>query len=192
MWCCLQHAYMRPLGVISIIIGIDEERGPQLFKVDPAGYYVGYKVGGAVGPSCSRCSAGSCPRLEFACTMVCGLSRQDKGTGCLACDCGDCFTLYIHAVNGLAASLWGMQATSAGQKDQEAENFLEKKFKNNPQYSFDEAVQLAISALQNVISGDFRPAEIEVGVVQNDATRAFRMLADSEVEEHLTAIAERD
>ena len=26
------------------IIGIDEERGPQLFKVDPAGYYVGYKV----------------------------------------------------------------------------------------------------------------------------------------------------
>ena len=24
--------------------GIDVERGPQLFKVDPAGYYVGYKV----------------------------------------------------------------------------------------------------------------------------------------------------
>ena len=42
---------MRPLGVISIIIGIDEERGPQLFKVDPAGYYVGYKVGAAAGPN---------------------------------------------------------------------------------------------------------------------------------------------
>jgi 20S proteasome subunit alpha 1 len=27
-----------------MLIGIDEERGPQLFKVDPAGYYVGYKV----------------------------------------------------------------------------------------------------------------------------------------------------
>lgn len=40
----LQHAYMRPLAVMPIIIGIDEERGPQLFKVDPAGYYVGYKV----------------------------------------------------------------------------------------------------------------------------------------------------
>ena len=24
------------------MIGIDEELGPQLFKVDPAGYYVGY------------------------------------------------------------------------------------------------------------------------------------------------------
>lgn len=37
-----QHAYMRPLGVIPIIIGIDEEVGPQLYKVDPAGYFVGY------------------------------------------------------------------------------------------------------------------------------------------------------
>ena len=54
VWCCLQHAYMRPLGVISIIIGIDEERGPQLFKVDPAGYYVGYKVSAAAGPNCSH------------------------------------------------------------------------------------------------------------------------------------------
>ncbi len=44
----LQHAYMRPLGVIPVILGIDEEKGPQLFKVDPAGYYVGYKVGGRV------------------------------------------------------------------------------------------------------------------------------------------------
>ena len=78
MWRCLQHAYMRPLGVISIIIGIDEERGPQLFKVDPAGYYVGYKVGAAAGPYCGRCSAGSCLRRDFACTKVCGLSRQDK------------------------------------------------------------------------------------------------------------------
>ena len=40
----VQHAYMRPLAVIPILIGIDEERGPQLYKVDPAGYYVGYKV----------------------------------------------------------------------------------------------------------------------------------------------------
>ncbi|EFN51840.1 hypothetical protein CHLNCDRAFT_27583 [Chlorella variabilis] len=39
-----QHAYMRPLGVIPILIAIDEERGPQLFKVDPAGYFVGYKA----------------------------------------------------------------------------------------------------------------------------------------------------
>jgi len=39
-----QHAYMRPLGVMPIIIGVDEEKGCQLYKVDPAGYFVGYKA----------------------------------------------------------------------------------------------------------------------------------------------------
>jgi 20S proteasome subunit alpha 1 len=27
-----------------ILIGYDDERGPQLFKCDPAGYYVGHKA----------------------------------------------------------------------------------------------------------------------------------------------------
>lgn len=39
-----QHAYMRPLGVSLIFCGIDDERGAQLFKVDPAGYFVGYRA----------------------------------------------------------------------------------------------------------------------------------------------------
>jgi hypothetical protein len=39
-----QHAYMRPLGVSVILLAIDEERGPLLYKTDPAGYFVGYKA----------------------------------------------------------------------------------------------------------------------------------------------------
>jgi len=39
-----QRAGMRPLGCSMILIGIDSERGPQIFKLDPAGYYVGYKA----------------------------------------------------------------------------------------------------------------------------------------------------
>jgi len=39
-----QHAWMRPLGVAMILCGIDEELGPQLYKCDPAGSYIGYKA----------------------------------------------------------------------------------------------------------------------------------------------------
>jgi len=37
-----QYAGMRPMGVAMTFISMDDEDGPQLWKVDPAGYYVGY------------------------------------------------------------------------------------------------------------------------------------------------------
>ena len=118
-----QHASMRPLGVSHMYISIDEEKGPQLFKVDPAGYYVGYR------------------------------------------------------------------ACAAGSKEQEATNQLELKFKNDPEFSYDDALQAAISALQSVLSEDFKSHEIEVGVVRagGDAKATeFRMLSNAEVDEILT------
>jgi 20S proteasome subunit alpha 1 len=39
-----QQAYMRPLGVATTLVSLDDEFGPQLYKCDPAGYYVGYKA----------------------------------------------------------------------------------------------------------------------------------------------------
>lgn len=121
-----QHAYMRPLGVQTMLIGIDEERGPQLFKVDPAGYFVGYK------------------------------------------------------------------ATCVGSKETEATTFLEKKFKSNPQFSYEDTVQTAIAALQSVLSEDFKASEIEVGVVRADGERSFKLLSNEEVDHFLTIISERD
>jgi 20S proteasome subunit alpha 1 len=120
-----QHAYMRPLGVAAMLIGIDDELGPQLYKCDPAGHFVGYK------------------------------------------------------------------ATSSGSKEQEAVNFLEKKIKNDPQLSQDETVQTAISALQSILLEDFKPTEIEVGIVSKGNPH-FRVLTTEEIDEHLTAISERD
>jgi 20S proteasome subunit alpha 1 len=40
---------MRPYGVATTLVSLDSEFGPQLFKCDPAGYYIGYK-GTAAGP----------------------------------------------------------------------------------------------------------------------------------------------
>lgn len=35
---------MRPYACETIMGAIDEERGPALFKVDPAGHYFGYRA----------------------------------------------------------------------------------------------------------------------------------------------------
>jgi 20S proteasome subunit alpha 1 len=39
-----QNAFMRPQGCCMILIGINEEGSPQIFKTDPAGYFSGYKA----------------------------------------------------------------------------------------------------------------------------------------------------
>ena len=120
-----QYAYMRPLAVMPMLIAIDEERGAQLYKTDPAGYCAGYK------------------------------------------------------------------AATAGVKEQEAINNLEKQFKEDPKLGYNETVEAAISALQEVLLEDFKANEIEVGVTSVD-NPCFRVMSDSEVEGHLTNIAEKD
>ncbi|KXS09956.1 N-terminal nucleophile aminohydrolase [Gonapodya prolifera JEL478] len=120
-----QQAAMRPLGVSMILIGYDDERGPQLFKSDPAGYYVGYR------------------------------------------------------------------ATAAGQKQQEALNYLEKKIKKGGKLAGDDAVELAITTLSSILSIDFKATELEIGVVTKDHPQ-FRQLGKEEIEAHLQRITEKD
>ncbi|CAE8662322.1 unnamed protein product, partial [Polarella glacialis] len=42
-----QHAYMRPYGVSTMLVSIDQEKGPSLYQIDPAGNYYGYKAAAA-------------------------------------------------------------------------------------------------------------------------------------------------
>ena len=126
---------MRPLGVAQTLISVDSEFGPQLYKCDPAGYYVGYK------------------------------------------------------------------ATASGPKQQEALNHLEKKLKNKEyaEGSWEDVVEMGITALSTVLSVDFKKTEIEVGVVgapkpgeKEGSDTSFRTLTEDEIDERLQAISEKD
>ena len=70
--------------ILFIFYSVDDEKGPQLYKIDPSGHF------------------------------------------------------------------WGYKATSAGVKGQEAQNYLEKKIKANPQMDDETTIQTAITCLQSV------------------------------------------
>lgn len=120
-----QHAFMRALGVVIIFAAVDPVHGPQLFRVDPAGHFTGFK------------------------------------------------------------------ACSAGAKEQEANNALEKCIKANDEMTFTETIETAITTLQTVVGSDLKPQDLEVAVVTKDDP-VFRTLTVAEIDAHLTAISGRD
>ncbi|CAH4028948.1 proteasome subunit alpha type-6-like [Pieris brassicae] len=82
-------------------------------------------------------------------------------------------------------------AVAAGAKATDANAYLEKKLKKRTDLSSDEAVQLAITCLSHVLAVDFKSSEIEVGLVTKEHPK-FKVLSESEIDRHLTAIAEKD
>ncbi|KAM6585403.1 hypothetical protein CsatB_012405 [Cannabis sativa] len=86
-----------------------------------------------------------------------------------------------------AGHFFGHKATSSGLKEQEVINFLEKKMKNNPDFTYEESIQVNI--ILPFLQKDFKASEIEVGVVKQD-NPVFRVLSTEEIDEHLTAISE--
>ena len=118
-----QTASMRPLAVIALLIGVDDEKGPVVYKVDCAGHY-----------------------LPF-------------------------------------------YAASAGPKEQEAMNFLEKRVDEMKTMEHDQVVRTAITCLGHVLGSDFRGNEIEVAQVVTKKGK-FTVLTEEEIEGHLNAIAD--
>ena len=94
-----------------------------------------------------------------------------------------------------AGHFYGYKATSAGVKEQESVNYLEKQFKKKielkKEFTDAETIELAISTLQNVLSTDFKANDIEVGFI-SAKENVFRKLAPETIEVHLNAIANKD
>ncbi|KAK1584861.1 proteasome A-type and B-type [Colletotrichum navitas] len=95
----------------------------------------------------------------------------------------------------------GYKGTSAGPKQQEALNHLEKKLRNKEHAPGDwtDVVELAITTLSTVLSMDFKKGEIEIGIVggpradgKEGTDPGFRILTEDEIDERLQAIAEKD
>mmetsp|Transcript_27851 Transcript_27851/g.26687 ORF Transcript_27851/g.26687 Transcript_27851/m.26687 type:complete len:245 (+) Transcript_27851:160-894(+) len=118
-----QEASSRALACVMLLIGVDDEKGAQVFKVDPAGHYLPYK------------------------------------------------------------------AVATGKAEPEAMNYLEKKVDDLETLSEKDTIELAVSAMQYVLSTDFKSTEIEVGVISVGGK--FRVLKEEEIEERLNAIAEK-
>ncbi|XP_063705423.1 proteasome subunit alpha type-6-like [Culicoides brevitarsis] len=85
----------------------------------------------------------------------------------------------------------GYRAISVGVKQTEANSYLEKKLKKKTEFNEEEAIQLAITCLSQVLGVDFRASEIEIGVITKKHPE-FKVLQENEIEDHLTAIAEKD
>jgi len=85
----------------------------------------------------------------------------------------------------------GYKAVAVGAKEQEAMNMFEKRFKTTTDLDTQATVNLAISTLQSTLSMDFKPSDIEVGIVTKE-NPLFRKLTEDEIDSALIAIAERD
>lgn len=118
-----QEASNRALACVILLIGVDDEKGAQVYKVDPAGHFLPYK------------------------------------------------------------------AAATGKSEQEAINFLEKRADDLSNLNEDATIELAISAMQYVLSTDFKSSEIELAVVSRG--KKLRKLTEDEIEERLNAISER-
>ncbi|KAF8831085.1 hypothetical protein HHX47_DHR1000320 [Lentinula edodes] len=105
----------------------------------------------------------------------------------------------------------GYHATAAGQKQQEAMNHLEKKWKKldngrgaddpiaaGQKLSRAEVIEMAIEAMSTVHGVDYKPSEIEIGIVSTSPEEdvktqgSWRTMDESEIEKHLLAYAEKD
>jgi hypothetical protein len=139
---------MRPLGVVSIFFSHDEEKGPQLMQVDPAGYYVGYKASSAVDWPFPGCTA-----LHFIFHVQIVAQLHAPRTNGMCAGSAIRVDMLLRWWGGACESsgcVLHHQATAVGGKETEAKTALEKKLKaaGSGGLTYEQTAQAAIGALQ--------------------------------------------
>lgn len=124
---------------------------------------------------------------------ICQVYTQEASSRALAC-----VILLIGAEDEKGAAVFKVdpsghylpyKAAATGKFEPEAMNFLEKRVTELSTLDEEATVEMAITAMQHVLSSDFKSTEIEVGVIS--VGKRFRVLGESELEERLNAISER-
>lgn len=142
-----QRAAMRPYGVSMILVGIDPERGPQIFKIDPAGYYVGF-----------RATAAGVKQTE----ATNFLEKQFKKSSSSA---SSSFTSATTPAAPDAPIPEGASATDAAAIEAE---YISSNL------SMEQTLDLAVNTLATVLAQDLKPSELEVAIVGGpEAANAF-------------------
>ena len=167
-----QRAAMRPLGIAMIIIGLDDEQGdaPQIFKIDPAGHYVGYR---ATASGTKQTEATSFLEKQF---------KRTSATGAVT-------------ASAAAASAPGSAAEVASSATDAA---LIEADEVAGRLSHNEVLDLAVDTLNTVLAQELKASEIEIGVVggadvpANASQRRFRTLEEGDISQILERLAERD
>lgn len=161
-----------------IIVGLDSdpERGPQVFKVDPAGYYVGF-----------RATAAGVKQTE----AINYLEKQFK-KGSSSITGADAATATPSA--GQQEATYSLPDEAASEAEQISKSM-----------STDAVLELAVQTLSTVLAQDLKASEIEIGIVGGSkaldlldnsdearAQRRFRVLTEEEITAVLDRLAERD
>lgn len=167
-----QRAAMRPLGIAMIIIGLDDELddAPQIFKIDPAGHFVGFRA--------TASGAKQTEAMSF-------LEKQFKRTSA-----GGSVTAAAAAASA-ADSAAGAASSATDAALVEADEVARRLSQN-------EVLDLAVDTLNTVLAQELKPSEIEIGLVGgpdagSDASqRRFRTLGEGDISQILERLSERD
>jgi len=84
-----------------------------------------------------------------------------------------------------SGAFWGYLAQAIGSGAQTVREILEKEYKKG--MKLDEAIQLALKALKEVIESDLDSTKVEIAVIKNDAKK-FEKLSDEALDGYIANI----